>query len=312
MKKYEPEGKLFESKDNLFYISSADGLREAMRKDEIIEARVKICDSERNMIVDLPCGKGIIAKNDGAIGIEDGTTKPIALITKVNKPVAFKVKQVDIDEDGKVTATLSRKEAQIECMLEYVNKLSPGDVIPARVTHMDTFGAFVDIGCGIPSLIPIAAISVSRISHPSDRFTVNQDIFVIVQEFKEDGKINLSHKELLGTWDENADQFCNDETVCGVVRSIENYGVFIELTPNLAGLADHNPLIPAEVGQRATVHIKAIIPEKMKIKLNIVSMSDNDCKNEPLHYFISSGNIEHWRYSSDECDKIIESYFPSI
>jgi small subunit ribosomal protein S1 len=309
MRKYEPEGKLFDTKDNLYYISSADGLKEAMRKDEIVEARVKICDSNRNMIVDLPCGTGTIAKNEGAIGIEDGSTKPIALITKVNKPVAFKVKSVEVDASGKVTAQLSRKEAQIECMCEYVNKLSPGDIIPARVTHMDTFGAFVDIGCGIPSLIPIAAISVSRISHPSDRFSVNQDIFVIVQEFKEDGKINLSHKELLGTWDENAEQFCNDETVCGFVRSIENYGVFIELTPNLAGLADHNPLIPAEVGQRATVHIKAIIPEKMKIKLNLVSMADNDCKAEPPRYFYTSGNISHWRYSSEECPKVIESFF---
>jgi small subunit ribosomal protein S1 len=309
MKNYEPEGKLFDTKENLYFISSADGLREAMKTGAVIEGRVKICDRERNMIVELPCGKGIIYQKEGAIGIDDGSTKPIALITKVNKPVCFKVKSVETLENGEVNAVLSRREAQIECLCEFINKLIPGDVIPARVTHMDTFGAFVDIGCGIPSLIPIAAISVSRISHPSDRFYIGEDIFVIIEEFKDDGKINLSHKELLGTWEQNADRFVSDETVSGIVRSIENYGVFIELAPNLAGLADHNPLTPVKIGQRATVHIKAIIPEKMKIKLNIVGVADNDCPAEEPEYFISSGNISYWRYSSEDCPKVIESYF---
>jgi small subunit ribosomal protein S1 len=309
MKKYEPEGKLFETADNLRYISSADGLLTAARNGITLEGRVKICDKDRNMIVELPCGKGIIYQKEGAIGIEDGSTKPIALITKVNKPVCFKVKSVETNENGEVSAILSRREAQTECLCEYINKLIPGDVIPARVTHMDTFGAFVDIGCGIPSLIPIAAISVSRISHPSDRFFVGEDIFVIIEEFKEDGKINLSHKELLGTWEQNAQNFQADETVSGIVRSIENYGVFIELAPNLAGLADHNPLIDVKIGQRATVHIKAIIPEKMKIKLNIVGIADNDRGAEPPEYFITGGNVSYWRYSSEDCGKVIESYF---
>ncbi|MDR0974971.1 MAG: S1 RNA-binding domain-containing protein [Ruminococcus sp.] len=309
MNRFEPEGKLFDSRENQGYIGSADGLRDAMRMGKIIEARVRLCDKERNLFVDLPCGKGYIKNVEGAIGIKEGTTKPIALITKVNKAISFKVKSVEILPDGSVFAEMSRKEAQIECMNEYVNKLSTGDVIPARVTHMDSFGAFVDIGCGIPSLIPIAAISVSRISHPSDRFKENQDIFVVIEEFKDDGKINLTHKELLGTWEENAADFTADETVSGIIRSIENYGIFIELAPNLAGLADHNPLLPVAVGERASVHIKAIIPEKMKIKLNIVSVCEDGCPMPPLRYYIKSGHLDYWKYSTDSASKIIETKF---
>jgi small subunit ribosomal protein S1 len=309
MNRYEPEGKLFESRENSYYINSAEGLREAARTGKIVEARVRLCDKDRNLIVDFPCGKGIIKNVEGAIGIFEGTTKPIALITKVNKAVAFKVNSVEITDDGTVVAECSRKDAQNECMAEYVNRLSAGDVIPARVTHMDSFGAFVDIGCGIPSLIPIAAISVSRISHPSDRFKENQDIFVVIREFKDDGKINLSHKELLGSWEENAASFTADETVSGIIRSIENYGIFIELAPNLAGLADHNPLLPVAVGERASVHIKAIIPEKMKIKLNIVSVCEDGCPMPPLRYFIKSGHIDYWKYSTDEAQKVIETRF---
>ncbi len=39
------------------------------------------------MIIDFPCMKGIIPRIEGAIGIDDGTTRDIALISKVNKPV---------------------------------------------------------------------------------------------------------------------------------------------------------------------------------------------------------------------------------
>lgn len=52
------------------------------------------------------------------------------------------------------------------------------------------------------------------------------------------GRVSLSHKELLGTWEENAALFSPGETVSATVRSVESYGIFVELTPNLAGLAE--------------------------------------------------------------------------
>ena len=84
----------------------------------------------------------------------------------------------------------------------------------------------VDIGCGIISFLPIDTISVSRISHPRERFYIGMDIRVIVKNLEEN-RINLTHKELLGTWQENADWFSIGETVGGVVRSIEDYGIFV-------------------------------------------------------------------------------------
>lgn len=105
-----------------------------------------------------------------------------------------------------------------------------GGCDPRRVTRLETFGAFCDIGCGLPALMPIASISVSRISHPSDRFCPGDDIFGVVSSL-ENGRICLSQRELLGTWEENAALFTQGETVAGVVRSVEEYGVFVELTP---------------------------------------------------------------------------------
>ncbi|MDE5742386.1 MAG: S1 RNA-binding domain-containing protein [Oscillospiraceae bacterium] len=306
MKKYCPEGELFMTPDNQSCIKSIFALQEAMLQEKILEARVLICDNDHDLHIDLPCAKGIIPREEGAIGISEGTTKDIALITKVNKPVCFKVKQILKDETGGFTAVLSRREVQQECMENFISTLTPGDVIPAKVTHLEQFGAFVDIGCGIPSLIPIDAISVSRISHPSDRFQTGQDIFVVIKDVS-GGRVWLSHKELLGTWEENASRFNYGETVSGIIRSVEDYGIFVELTPNLAGLAE--PKEGAAVGQHASVYIKALIPEKMKVKLIIVDVFSGSHIHRPPEYFITDGHISHWRYSSELSSKIIESRF---
>ncbi|MDE7303624.1 MAG: S1 RNA-binding domain-containing protein, partial [Oscillospiraceae bacterium] len=198
MSNYYPEGALFMSPDNQNSIKSIFALQEAMAQEKILEARVTMCDSDHNLHVEFPCAgsavcAGIIPHDEGALGIADGTTKDIALITRVNKPVCFKIKQIRKNDSGSYTAILSRREVQQECMENFISRLSPGDIIPARVTHLEQFGAFVDIGCGIPSLIPIDAISVSRISHPSDRFQAGQDIHVIIKEVC-GGRVWLSHK----------------------------------------------------------------------------------------------------------------------
>lgn len=303
---YKPEGSLYTTDLNARLISSADGLREAMNKEIIIEARASVCDSSHNLIIDLPCGKGIIPREEGAVGISEGKTRDIAIISRVNKLVCFIVKEVRENDSGKPIAVLSRKEAQEKCISKYINQLSPGDIINARITHLEQFGCFVDIGCGLPSLIPIDAISVSRISHPSDRFRVGQYIRAIVRS-NENGRICLSHKELLGTWEENAADFQPGETVSGIVRSIEEYGIFVELTPNLAGLAE--PKENVRPGQSVSVYIKALIPEKMKIKLIIVDTCDDTPPAGEIRYFYSEDHIKTWNYATETSGRKIITEF---
>lgn len=305
MTEYLPEGFLFGTAENDSCLRSFQALSDCIQTKKILEAPCLVCDSQHNLIVEMPGMRGIIPREEGAVGIAEGTTKDIALISRVNKPVCFVVKELSRDEHG-AFAILSRKEAQLMCERDYISNLLPGDVIPARVTHLEQFGCFVDIGCGIPSLIPIDLISVSRISHPSDRFFVGQDIKAIIKSV-EDGRVCLTHKELLGTWQENADMFEQGETVTGIVRSVEDYGIFVELAPNLAGLAE--PREDIRVNQHASVYIKAIIPEKMKIKLIIVNAFDNTYHNNELNYFIDSDHIDSWVYSSESCSKRIETYF---
>lgn len=284
LSQFVPEGCLVNSQINKNALSSLQGLKEAMMKEQILEGRVLLCDKEHNLHIDLGVMKGIIPRNEGAPGIEEGEVRDIALISRVGKNVCFIVTEIRKNEEGKLYAVLSRKKAQLRAKAEYADKLSVGEIIDVRVTHMENFGAFCDIASGISALLPIEAISVSRIPHPSARFFTGQNIKCVVSGRDDRGRITLSHKELLGTWEENAALFRVGETVPGIIRSVENYGVFIELTPNLAGLAEYNPDVRA--GMSAAVYIKNIIPERKKIKLIIVDFCEEKQKPTEIKYFI--------------------------
>lgn len=298
---------MLDAPQNLAAQQSIAALTEAMEQERILEGRALVCDSGHNLIVQLGCCRGLIPRLETVIGIDDGSARDIAIISRVNKPVSFIVTGFTTGADGSVMALLSRKKIQQRCKTEYAASLRPGDIIDARVTHMESFGCFVDIGCGLTSLIPIDAISISRISHPRDRFRNGQSIKAVVRSIDELERITLSHKELLGTWEENSQAFLPGETVAGIVRSVESYGIFVELTPNLAGLAESRDNVCP--GQHASVYIKSLIPDKMKVKLIVIDAFDAAyIPPEPV-YFLDEGHISSWRYSPKEADRVIETVF---
>ena len=303
---YHPEGMLLDTLENQQSLASIQAMESAMESGTILEARVLSCDAAHNLWVKLPCMRGVIPREEGALGIREGEVRDIALIARVGKPVCFVIERITEDEEGRPLAMLSRRSVQEQCRDNYISRLCPGDIIPACVTHLEPFGAFVDVGCGIASMVPIDAISVSRIAHPSDRFFVGQMIRVVVRGWQ-DTRLCLSHKELLGTWEENAAMFHAGETTTGIVRSVEKYGVFVELAPNLAGLAELRQ--PVHPGQRASVYIKAISPERLKVKLILVDICAQTAEPEPLHYFIDSSHIDRWLYSPVGSTKYIETVF---
>lgn len=306
MREFYPEGRLIDKADNINALKSMAHLSEACYDGRILEARAVVCDSDHNLVVDLGIMKGIIPREEGAVGIKEGTVRDIAVISRVNRPVCFVVTGFEKNEKGATVAILSRRQAQQRCIDNYIKNLKPGDVIDARVTHLEPFGAFADIGCGVVSLMPIDTISVSRIDHPRERFTVGMDIKAIVK-FIENGRISLTHKELLGTWEENAKRFSAGETVAGIVRSVEEYGAFVELAPNLAGLAEAKEGI--KPGYQASVYIKNIIPSRMKVKLIIIDTFEYAYKPKPPKYFFTGEHMDSFLYSPAVSDKIIETVF---
>ena len=310
MNQYLPEGNLISTVQNHELTASYKGLEKALEKQIILEAPAILCDHNFNLHISLGAKmRGIIPKDEAQFSPKS-ETKDIAILTRVGKPVCFKVMRFETAPDGERIAILSRRAAQEECAYNYIAALEPGDIIPSRITHIENFGAFVDIGCGIIALLSIDSISVSRIAHPSARLSVGDSIYTVVKSIDSLGRIFVSERELLGSWEENASLFNEGQTVKGIIRSVESYGVFVELRPNLAGLAEYRDDVAP--GQTAAVYIKSIIPEKMKIKLIIIDSRDIPISPEPLEYFIDTSTTTHidsWTYSPKSCKRTIESIF---
>lgn len=301
--KFYPEG---QNPQLLRTFDKLEDVKIAMMNGSVMESRVLMCDSEHNLHVDLGIIRGVIPREEGAIGIDDGTTRDIALISKVNKPVCFIILGFQRDESSNISAILSRKAVQLGCKKNFIDNLAEGDIIDARVTHLEKFGAFIDIGAGINALIPIDMLSVSRISHPGERVYEGENIKAVLRK-REPQKLTFSLKELLGTWSENAMLFEPGQTVTGTVRSIETYGVFVELTPNLAGLAE--PCDYLFEGQRVAVYIKSVLPDKMKIKLVIVEAFEEADMAQELTYFVNAQHIDRFDYSPPGAPKVISTVF---
>ena len=263
-------------------------LKDAQLSGQLLEATVSRCDAAHTLTVPLGTLRGVIPREEAGAPWISGGERDIALLSRVGKKAVFQVKNLTSDEKGAPVALLSRKAAQEAAMDYFLKTLQPGMVLVCRITHLASFGAFADIGCGIIAMLPIELISVSRLSHSRERFVQGQKILAVVKDFdRENRRITLSHRELLGTWMENASRFAPGETVQGIVRSVKDYGAFVELTPNLSGLADLREGL--EPGERVSVFIKSLRPERMKSKLQIIARLPPDPTPPPLKYQVTDG-----------------------
>jgi len=268
---------------------------EAMEHQSILQGTAVRCDGQRNLFVRFGGYEGYIPRQEAVHPAISGSERDISVLSTIGKEISFTVSAISTDGAGKPHIILSRRAAQEQALAWLMEHAPAGTVLPARVTHLAAFGAFVDLGCGVISLVPLENLSFSRISHPSDRLTVGQDILVLVTDVdRERKRFSLSHKELLGTWLENAADFVPGDTVTGTVRGIQDYGVFVELTPNLSGLADWKSGL--QPGDSVSVFIKSIRPENRKIKLQIIQKLDSANMPQPLRYFITDGPVSAWTY----------------
>ena len=302
---YKPEGMVQRAR----YGFKESELTQAIETGAILEASVFKSDENLTLHVDL--GRtmyGVIHYEECEMTFDNKAIKSIAVISRVGKKVAFKVKEIKLDTAGNKYAVLSRREAQMECRDKFISKLLTGQIIDARVSHVEKYGVFCDIGCGYIALLPIKNVCVTRIELKyALKFIKNMK--VVVKSIDDTGKVTLSHKELLGTWDEEVSKFSAGETVIGVVSSVEEYGVFVELAHNLSGLAEINEGV--KPGDKVTVLIKGLVRDKMKIRLLIINHEAAECdaRYPEFKYKIVDGRIKKWTYSPDESVRIIETVF---
>jgi small subunit ribosomal protein S1 len=173
-------------------------------------------------------------------------------------------------------------------------KYPAGTIVTVKVTSLTNYGAFVEIEPGIDGLIHISDISwTKKYNHPGEALQKEQQVKCVVLEVNEEKqRISLGIKQLAeDPWlHAIPEKYLPGQIVKGNVTKITNFGVFIELEPDLEGLlhiseiADHKINSPQDVvkpDQEVEVKILRVDSDSRKIGLSMrrVKWAEEDQKH---------------------------------
>ena len=129
-------------------------------------------------------------------------------------------------------------------------------VVTGRVASVRDFGAFGDLGAGVPGLLHASEMGWSRVV-PSQVVETGQQVTVKVLRVEDDGrKIALGLKQLLADpWSKVPATYEVGQTRVGRVTRLADFGAFVELEPGIEALAHVSTL---ETGGRTKDWKKAI------------------------------------------------------
>jgi small subunit ribosomal protein S1 len=115
--------------------------------------------------------------------------------------------------------------------------LEEGKILRGVVKNLTEYGAFIDLG-GIDGLLHITDISWGRISHPSEKFQISDELDVVVLKFDlEKERVSLGFKQLQDDpWDYAPSKYPPQARIRGKVVSLTDYGAFVEVEEGIEGL----------------------------------------------------------------------------
>ncbi len=146
-------------------------------------------------------------------------------------------------------------------------------VVTGRITRLADFGAFVQLEEGVEGLIPISEMSFERrIARPGDVVNVGDVVKVRVMSIDlERKRVSLSLKRVGDDpWMGASARWPADSVVEGVVRRIEAFGAFVELTPGVEGLIHISELSPDRVR-----FVTEVVREGQTVKAKVLSVDED-------------------------------------
>ena len=156
---------------------SREELSRCMASGEVLQSTALAYDTGHRLRFELGGLRGIMPFADCVDAAPGETVKDIAVLTRVGRPTCFVIMGTEFDDNGEEYYLLSRAEAQRRCRAQYLDTLEAGSVIPCTVTHIENFGAFCDIGCGIAALL----FAVTLLVRDSKQFRIRlKDIWCFI------------------------------------------------------------------------------------------------------------------------------------
>ena len=182
---------------------------------------------------------------------------------------------------------------------ETLAAIDVGFVVEGTIKNLTEYGAFVDIG-GIDGLLHVTDMSWGRIHHPADQFKVADHIQVKVLKLdREKEKVSLGYKQLLpDPWSTVVEVYPADAKIMGIVSSVTDYGVFVELEAGVEGLVhvseiswarrSQSPKRLFHKGQEVEVQVLGVDTVEKRISLGMKQFQANPWDNVDERYPVGS------------------------
>lgn len=268
-----------------------DNLRELMQKGVITSVRVVEANKGGLLVI---CGNvhGFMPVSqlspEHYPRIQGGDKNRILDRLKLYVGSMFDVKVIDVhEEEDKLI--VSEKAAWEEKQRDVISSYKVSDVVEGVVTVITDFGVFVQFGENLEGLIHISEIAWQRIDDPKEVVRSGQKVKAEI--IKIDGsKIFLSMKKLIDDpWKDVEKRYAIGTSVKGKVLKVNPFGLFVELDPEIHGLAhiselsDKSVADPHQIAKPGDVvefQIVSIEPKEHRLGLSIKALSNTGKKDE--------------------------------
>jgi small subunit ribosomal protein S1 len=263
------------------------------KKAELLE-NIKLGDLRQGIVKNIT-DFGVFLDLDGIDGllhITDMTWKRIKHPSEmVHLGQKLEVLILNVDRDkGRVALGLKQKERNPWDQIEL--KYPPGTRVKGKIVNLLPYGAFIEIEPGIEGLIHVSEMSwVKNVTDPSEVVKKGDDVEAIVLSIqKEEGKISLGLKQAEhNPWNDVDGKYPIGKNVKAEIRSLTNYGAFVELEPGIEGLIHISDLSwikkvshPSEIlrkGDSIDAVILSVDRDSKKITLGIKQLGNNPWEN---------------------------------
>jgi small subunit ribosomal protein S1 len=261
--------------------------------------RLKVWDEISNAFEnDEPCEGTIVARVKGGLSVDIGVKaflpgsqvdlRPVRNLegligTKANfKIIKFNKRRGNIVLSRRALLETERRKLRETTL----SALAPGQILDGVIKNLTDYGAFIDLG-GIDGLLHITDMSWGRINHPSELFSVGDEIKVKVLKFDpESERVSLGLKQIQpDPWVDAALRYPLGKRLKGRVVSLTDYGAFVELEAGIEGLVHvsemswtkriKHPSKVVSVGDDVEALVLDVDERERKISLGMKQIEDN-------------------------------------
>jgi len=208
--------------------------------------------------------------------------KPVKNLESLRgQELEFKVISLDRRRNNIVLSRKAVLETElVKKKAETLKKLEEGARLKGVVKNITDYGVFIDLG-GIDGLLHITDISWGRVNHPSEHFTVGDEVEVVVLKFDpETERVSLGYKQKSDDpWTLVDKKYPIGSRVKGRVVSLVDYGAFVEIEEGVEGLIHVsemswtkkvvNPAKILEVGDEVEAIVSELDMDQRRISLSL-------------------------------------------